>query len=194
VAAYAGEFIRIRAWGILSALVGYVAAGTYRGVKDTVTPLQVRGARAGGRVGGAALAPSSWVRTGSGRAKACPLRGRLAAPRTAGQPTSPRAGRGGRDHVQPGAECALHLRCAGARLAAPTARCRRAVWGLLACRSRPAPQSLTRPPCTPPPVLAQVSTWASQAPRWGPRSRAGCLRPCWSACSSKSGFCGPRTR
>jgi hypothetical protein len=41
VAIYASQFIRIRAWGILSALVSFVAAGTYRGVKDTVTPLQV---------------------------------------------------------------------------------------------------------------------------------------------------------
>jgi hypothetical protein len=43
VAEYASLFIRVRAWGVLSALISFVAAGTYRGVKDTVTPLQVCG-------------------------------------------------------------------------------------------------------------------------------------------------------
>jgi hypothetical protein len=46
VAEYATQFIRVRAWGILSALISFVAAGTYRGVKDTVTPLHVSSARA----------------------------------------------------------------------------------------------------------------------------------------------------
>jgi len=41
VADYACQFISIRSWGILSALISFVAAGTYRGVKDTVTPLHV---------------------------------------------------------------------------------------------------------------------------------------------------------
>lgn len=77
VAAYAAQFIQIRAWGVLSALIGFVAAGTYRGVKDTVTPLQAAGVATGSNlvlsvalvyglnlgVAGAALAATlaSWV-------------------------------------------------------------------------------------------------------------------------------------
>jgi Na+-driven multidrug efflux pump len=44
VAAYATQFMRVRAWGVLSALLGFVAAGTCRGVKDTVTPLRAAAA------------------------------------------------------------------------------------------------------------------------------------------------------
>ena len=77
VAAYAQEFIQVRGWGVLSALVGFVAAGTYRGVKDTVTPLRAAAAATGANlalsclfiyglgmgVRGAALAATlaSWV-------------------------------------------------------------------------------------------------------------------------------------
>jgi hypothetical protein len=39
VAEYAIEYMRIRSWGIMAAMIGFVAAGTYRGVKDTRTPL-----------------------------------------------------------------------------------------------------------------------------------------------------------
>jgi Na+-driven multidrug efflux pump len=33
VAKYATEYIGIRAWGLLAALLGFVATGTYRGFK-----------------------------------------------------------------------------------------------------------------------------------------------------------------
>lgn len=38
--AYAVEYIRIRSWGIMAAMLGFVASGTYRGIKDTATPLK----------------------------------------------------------------------------------------------------------------------------------------------------------
>ncbi|KAJ9521328.1 hypothetical protein QJQ45_001287 [Haematococcus lacustris] len=41
VAAYATQYIGVRAWGMLAALLGFVATGTYRGFKDTRTPLYV---------------------------------------------------------------------------------------------------------------------------------------------------------
>jgi Na+-driven multidrug efflux pump len=40
VFAYAVEYIRIRSWGIMAAMLGFVASGTYRGIKDTATPLK----------------------------------------------------------------------------------------------------------------------------------------------------------
>lgn len=39
VAAAATQYIQIRAWGIVASLLGFVATGTYRGFKDTRTPL-----------------------------------------------------------------------------------------------------------------------------------------------------------
>uniref|UniRef100_A0A383W375 Protein DETOXIFICATION n=1 Tax=Tetradesmus obliquus TaxID=3088 RepID=A0A383W375_TETOB len=39
VSAYAVQYITVRSWGILAAMLGFVASGTYRGVKDTRTPL-----------------------------------------------------------------------------------------------------------------------------------------------------------
>ena len=39
VAEYAVKYMRIRSWGIMAAMIGFVAAATYRGVKDTKTPL-----------------------------------------------------------------------------------------------------------------------------------------------------------
>eukprot|EP00197_Chlamydomonas_leiostraca_P002935 CAMPEP_0202858174 /NCGR_PEP_ID=MMETSP1391-20130828/817_1 /ASSEMBLY_ACC=CAM_ASM_000867 /TAXON_ID=1034604 /ORGANISM="Chlamydomonas leiostraca, Strain SAG 11-49" /LENGTH=615 /DNA_ID=CAMNT_0049537061 /DNA_START=313 /DNA_END=2161 /DNA_ORIENTATION=+ len=39
VARYASEYISVRAFGVLAALLGFVATGTYRGWKDTRTPL-----------------------------------------------------------------------------------------------------------------------------------------------------------
>ncbi|KAJ9513831.1 hypothetical protein QJQ45_020908 [Haematococcus lacustris] len=41
VAAYATQYIGVRAWGLMGALLGFVATGTYRGFKDTRTPLYV---------------------------------------------------------------------------------------------------------------------------------------------------------
>lgn len=38
--AYAVEYIRIRSWGIMAAMLGFVASGSYRGIKDTATPLK----------------------------------------------------------------------------------------------------------------------------------------------------------
>eukprot|EP00798_Chlamydomonas_sp_ICE-L_P016261 gene16261-22439_t len=40
VGIYALEFIKIRSFGITAALIGFVASGTYRGFKDTKTPLK----------------------------------------------------------------------------------------------------------------------------------------------------------
>eukprot|EP00882_Tetradesmus_deserticola_P004741 GHRQ01004996.1.p1 GENE.GHRQ01004996.1~~GHRQ01004996.1.p1 ORF type:complete len:364 (+),score=144.71 GHRQ01004996.1:1474-2565(+) len=37
---YAVQYITVRSWGILAAMLGFVASGTYRGVKDTRTPLK----------------------------------------------------------------------------------------------------------------------------------------------------------
>lgn len=39
VTQYAVQYISVRSWGILAAMLGFVASGTYRGVKDTRTPL-----------------------------------------------------------------------------------------------------------------------------------------------------------
>lgn len=39
VATYAVQYITVRSWGIMAAMLGFVASGTYRGVKDTRTPL-----------------------------------------------------------------------------------------------------------------------------------------------------------
>jgi hypothetical protein len=40
VFAYAVEYIKIRSWGIMAAMLGFVASGSYRGIKDTGTPLK----------------------------------------------------------------------------------------------------------------------------------------------------------
>ncbi len=40
VFAYAVEYIKIRSWGIMAAMLGFVASGSYRGIKDTATPLK----------------------------------------------------------------------------------------------------------------------------------------------------------
>lgn len=39
MAQYAVEYMRVRSTGIVAAMLGFVAAATYRGVKDTRTPL-----------------------------------------------------------------------------------------------------------------------------------------------------------
>lgn len=38
--AYAVEYIKVRSWGIVAAMMGFVASGSYRGIKDTATPLK----------------------------------------------------------------------------------------------------------------------------------------------------------
>lgn len=37
---YAVEYIQIRSWGIMAAMMSFVASGSYRGIKDTATPLK----------------------------------------------------------------------------------------------------------------------------------------------------------
>lgn len=37
---YAVEYIKVRSWGIMAAMLGFVASGSYRGIKDTATPLK----------------------------------------------------------------------------------------------------------------------------------------------------------
>lgn len=37
---YAVEYIKVRSWGIMAAMLGFVASGSYRGIKDTGTPLK----------------------------------------------------------------------------------------------------------------------------------------------------------
>lgn len=40
VYAYAVSYIRVRSFGIVAAMLGFVASGSYRGIKDTATPLK----------------------------------------------------------------------------------------------------------------------------------------------------------
>ncbi|KAF8061355.1 DTX44 [Scenedesmus sp. PABB004] len=40
VALFATQYMAVRSWGILAAMLGFVASGTWRGVKDTRTPLR----------------------------------------------------------------------------------------------------------------------------------------------------------